>query len=162
MTKRDRITNYCFIVFSFFICEESWRLGLGNFKHPGPGFLPFGSALIIILMAIGQLMVGRKKVVASEAPFFKKERIFKFLAVVVILFGYGLLLEYIGFVLCTGIFVLISLKTIEPKSWGKSILIAVLTAFVAWLLFDYWLQIQAPKGSWVYPIYERIGGVLWK
>lgn len=162
MTRRDRITIYCFMAFSFFICEESWRLGLGSFHQPGPGFLPFGSALIIVAMGIVQLVMGRGKTVASPTPFFKKERVFKFLTVAAICFGYGMLLEYIGFVLCTGIFVVISLKTIEPKSWGKAILIAVLTAFLAWLLFDHWLQVQAPKGKWVYPIYERMGGALWK
>ncbi len=162
MTRRDRITIYCFLVFCLFICEESWRLGVGNLHRPGPGFLPFGSALIIIALAVGQLVMGRGKLVASAGPFFKKERLLKFLAVVAICFGYGLLLEYIGFVLCTGIFVLISLKSIEPKSWKKSILVAAATAFAAWLLFDHWLQIQAPKGSWIYPLYEKIGGLLWK
>jgi hypothetical protein len=57
MTKRDRITIYCFVVFSLFICEESWRLGLGNFNQPGPGFVPFGSAMIIALELGYTLMV---------------------------------------------------------------------------------------------------------
>ena len=162
MMRRDRITIYCFLTFSIFICEESWRLGLGNLHQPGPGFLPFGSALIIIILGVVQLLVGRGKTVANPAPFFKKERLFKFIAVVAMCFGYGLLLEYFGFVLCTGLFVFISLKTIEPKGWLKSILISAATAFAAWLLFDYWLQIQAPKGSWIYSIYEKIKELSWK
>jgi putative tricarboxylic transport membrane protein len=162
MRKRDRVALYCFIAFSIFILEESWRLGLGGLHQPGPGFLPFGCAAIIAIFAIIRLIIGRGKKVGSTGPFFKRERVFKFLVVVAICFGYGLLLSYIGFVLCTGIFVLISLKTIEPKTWGKAIFISVATAFATWLLFDYWLQIQAPKGTWVYPIYEKIGGILWK
>ncbi len=161
MTRRDKITAYCFLVFSSFICEESWRLGLGKLHQPGPGFLPFGSALIIIALAVIQLVAAKGRVVASPEPFFKTERLFKFVTVVAICFGYGLLLEYVGFVLCTGVFVLIALKSIEPRRWPKAILISALTAFFAWLLFDHWLQIQMPKGTWVYPLYAKIRGALW-
>lgn len=162
MTKEDRITIYCFLAFSLFICEEAWRLGVGNLHHPGPGFLPFASGFIIAALGIGQLVAGWKSGAASEGPFFQKGRLFKLLAVLAICFGYGLLLEYLGFVLCTGLFVFISLKSIEPQKWGKSLLISVATAFATWLLFTHWLQIQTPKGSWVYPIYEKMGGILWK
>ncbi len=162
MTRRDRVGLYGFVAFSLFICVESWRLGLGTFRHPGPGFLPFGAASIIIVLAIVQLMKARGKVLVSIEPLFKRERLFKFLCVVSICFGYGLLFYFVGFVLCTGLFVFIALKTIEPKGWGKTLFISAATAFVAYLLFDYWLQIQTPKGEWVYPIYQRIGGYLWK
>ena len=162
MTKRDRITIYCFLAFSIIVCEESWRLGLGDFNQPGPGFVPFGSAAIIIAMALIQLVVARGKRVTDSQPFFKKERLSPFLAVLAVCFGYGLLLEYLGFVLCTGLFVLVSLKSIEPKPWVKALMISVVTTFSTWLLFDYLLQMQAPKGRWVYPIYDIIRGGLWK
>ena len=64
--------------------------------------------------------MGRRKTVVSGEPFFKKERLFKFLAVVAICFGYGLLLDYIGFVLCTGLFVVISLKSDRAEEMGES------------------------------------------
>lgn len=162
MSRPEKISYYCFLIFSLFICIESLRLGFGEFSAPGPGFLPFGTAVIIGILAIIRLVMGRGKKVASTEPFFMKERLFKFLWVVFICFGYGLLLYYIGFILCTGLFVLISLKTIEPKKWGHATLVSIATAFAAWLLFDHWLQIQAPKGVWVYPIYEQIKGLLWK
>ncbi len=162
MTKRERITVYCFLAFSFFICEESWRLGLGKLHQPGAGFLPFLSAMVIIAIAVVQLAMARFKSMASSEPFMKKERVFKFLGVVAICFGYGLLLDYIGFVLCTGIFVLISLKAIEPKSWRKAIVLSALTALITWLLFSHWLQVQTPQGRWVYPVYEKIVEALWK
>jgi hypothetical protein len=39
---RDRVGLYCFLASSIFVCEESWRLGLGDFHSPGPGFFPLG------------------------------------------------------------------------------------------------------------------------
>jgi hypothetical protein len=159
---RDRVGLYCFLVFSIFVCEESWRFGLGNFSSPGPGFLPLGASAILGILAIIRLIAGRKQAVEKAEPFFERKRLFKFVVVVLICFGYGLLLYRLGFVLCTGVFVLISLKVIEPKSWGKAVFVSVVTAFAAWLLFDYWLQIQTPKGTWVHPVYEKIGQVLWK
>jgi putative tricarboxylic transport membrane protein len=162
MTKRDRVVIYCFLVFSFLVCEESWRLGLGSFNQPGPGFVPFGAATIIITMAIIQLVIGRGKRIPDPDKLFKKDRISKVCTIVAICFGYGLFLEALGFVLSTGLFVFVSLDTIERKGWKKTLGISALTAFGAWLLFDYFLQMQAPKGTWFYPIYEKIGGILWK
>ena len=160
MRKRDRVALYCFIAFSFFVIAESFRFGLGSLRHPGPGFLPFLCAAIIAVFAISLLAIGKRGKAGSQEPFFKKERLPKFLVVVFILFGYALLLSYLGFILCTGLFVLISLKTIEPKSWGRAITISLLTAFVCWAIFDYWLKIQAPEGTWISPLLER--GFLWK
>ncbi len=162
MRPRDRVGLYCFLFFSIFVCEESWRLGLGDFHSPGPGFLPLGASAILGGLAIIRLVSGKKQTAESTEPFFNRKRLFKLFVVVLICFGYGLLLYYLGFVLCTGIFVLISLRAIEPKNWRKAIFISVVTAFAAWLLFDYWLQIQTPKGTWVYPVYEKMGRALWK
>jgi putative tricarboxylic transport membrane protein len=156
MGRADRVVNYCFLIFSFFIIEESWRMGVGNLTRPGPGFLPFGCGLIILALGSVQLVIARSQSVASTGRFFRKERMFKLVAVVVMCFMFGLLLEYLGFILCTGLFVLISLRSIEPQKWGKSVLISSLTAFIAWLIFVYWLQVQIPKGAWIAPLWERI------
>ncbi len=158
MRTRDRIGLYCFLAFSIFVCEESWRLGLGNLHLPGPGFLPFGASAIIVVLAIIRLMLGRKQRVASKEPFFIKERLVKFLTVVAIIFGYGLMLYYIGFFLCTLLFVGISVRAIEPKKWWIVIGVSLGSAIVAWLLFDYWLMVPVPKGIWVSAIYEKIRG----
>ena len=162
MRIRDRVGLYCFLAFSVFVCEESWRLGLGDFHSPGPGFLPLGASAILGVLAIIRLISGRKQAVEKTEPFFERNRLFKFVVVVLICFGYGLLLYYLGLVLCTGIFVLISLKVIEPRSWRKAIFVSLVTAFAVWLLFDYGLQIQTPRGTWVYPIYQKMGKGLWK
>ena len=162
MRRRDRITLYCFIAFSIFVCEESWRLGLGTFQMPGPGFLPFGASAIIGIIAIILLVSGRKQRVVSTEPFFKKERLVKFLGVLAITFGYGLLLYYIGFFLCTVLFVGISVRAMEPKKLWIVVGVSLGSAIVAWLLFDYWLMIQIPRGIWVSPFFDRIWRVLWK
>jgi putative tricarboxylic transport membrane protein len=160
MRIRDKVSLYCFIAFSIFILEESWRIGLGNLHQPGPGSLPFICAAILGLLALFLLVAGERKAVERKEPFFKKERLTKFLVVLLMCFGYGFALNYIGFVLCTWLFVLISMKTIDPKKWGHAVAVATVTAFVFWLVFDYWLQIQTPKGTWVYAIYES--GLSWK
>ena len=162
MGRRDRITLYCFLAFSIFVCEESWRLGLGIFQMPGPGFLPFGASAVMGVIAIISLVLGRKQRVAIAEPFFKKERISRLLAVLATIFGYGFLLYYIGFFLCTLFFVGISVRAIEPKKSWIAIGFSLGSAIVAWLLFDYWLMVQIPKGIWVSPFFDKIWSFLWK
>jgi len=162
MRMRDRATLYCFTAFSIFMCLESWRLGLGTFSTPGPGFLPFGASAVIGLIAISLLVLGRKQRVVSTEPFFKREGIFNLLIVLCLIFGYVFLLYYIGFFLCTLLFVLCCIRFIERRKWGVVIGTSIVTAVVAWLLFDYWLMVQLPKGIWVGPFFEKIWGFLWK
>ena len=162
MTNRDRVTLYCFLAFSIFVCEESWRFGLGTFRNPGPGFLPCGASAIIGIIAIILLVLGRKQKLVSIEPFFKKERIFKFLGVLAIIFGYGFFLYYIGFFLCTFLLVGISVRAIEAKNWWIVIGVSLGAAIVAWLVFDRWLMVQVPKGIWVSPFFDKIWRVFWK
>ena len=46
MKKFDLIGSAFWLIIGFLICEEAWRINLGEFRNPGPGFLPFGTGLI--------------------------------------------------------------------------------------------------------------------
>ncbi len=37
-------------------CVGAYRLGLGDIHTPGPGFMPFATAALLGLMALGQLL----------------------------------------------------------------------------------------------------------
>jgi putative tricarboxylic transport membrane protein len=161
MGRREKITLSCFLAFSIFVCEESWRLGLGNLNTPGPGFFPFAASAIIGVIAVILFVSGRKRAVVNAGPFFLRERLTKFLGIVGIIFCYGFMLDYIGFFLCTVLFVGVSVRVIEPKRWWVILVVSVGSAVAAWLLFDYWLMVQFPRGTWVGPISDRLWRLWW-
>ena len=147
MIRKETITLFIWLAFCLFVCIESWRLGLGSFKMPGPGFIPFGASLLIGLIALALLLVGKaRRIIQETTPFFQGSRVRKVLYMVCALFLYPFFLSQIGFFLCTLLFVGFSLKMIEPQRWRTVLVISISAAIACYLLFDVLLRIQLPKG----------------
>lgn len=162
MKKREKITLLFWLSLSVFVCVESMRLGVGNLKAPGPGFLTFGVSLFIALSVFILFLKERGgKIVKGAAPLFRGKKVRNILYGFGVLFAYPLLLNQLGFFLCTLFFVGFCLKMVEPRKWRVVLGISISTAFISYLLFDVWLTIQLPKGTWVNQLYS-LGAHLWK
>ena len=59
---------------------------------------------------------------------------------------YILVLELLGYVVATVLFVAIILKTIEKKGWFLSSWVAVVMALLSYYIFKVWLQAELPRG----------------
>ena len=147
MVRKETMTLYLWLIFCLFVCMESWRLGLGSFKMPGPGFIPFGAALCTGLITLILLVQGMVKGAIKQAsPFFQGKRVKKVIYTVLSLFLYPVFLSQIGFFLSTLFFVGFSLAVIEPQRRGVTLVISIGTAIACYLLFDVLLRIQLPRG----------------
>ncbi len=134
------------LVIGLLICEESWRINLGQFRNPGPGFLPFGTGLILAGLSLAVIMKslrggGRQKSFWADASRWPK--VFLTLACI---FVYALLLEPLGFLLTTFLTMGFIFRAIEPQRWRTVIAGAFLCAVTAYLIFGAWLQVELPKG----------------
>jgi len=66
--------------------------------------------------------------------------------IALVLLGYILGLESIGFILCSLILIFLMLRVLEKYSWGKSILISVTASAFSYLIFSVLLKVMLPKG----------------
>jgi putative tricarboxylic transport membrane protein len=64
----------------------------------------------------------------------------------VILFGYIVLLEPLGFLLTTFLCLLPLFKLSEPERWVRPLVLSCSIAILSYLVFSVWLQCQLPKG----------------
>lgn len=150
MLMREKIMLVFWLLLSIFFCIGSLRLGLGSFNAPGPGFLTFWVAIIMILFVISMFLKEKgKRIVGQVEPLFRGKNIRNIIYGNIFLFAYGLLFEKIGFVLCTALFLGSCLRVIGKKRWGVTIAISLSVTLFAYLLFVVWLHIQFPKGRWV-------------
>ena len=62
------------------------------------------------------------------------------------LFGYGMALGYLGYLLTTFLFMLSMGQLMESKGWLATTLLALLTAVLSYLLFVVLLEVQLPQG----------------
>jgi putative tricarboxylic transport membrane protein len=109
--------------------------------------MPFWSgAFVGILAAI--LLIQNVISHQTAAPGKTREKVtWKSIALTLIFFlVYILVLEHLGYIIATTLFVGIILKIIEKKGWFLSSWVAVVMALASYYIFKVWLQAELPKG----------------
>jgi putative tricarboxylic transport membrane protein len=148
MGKANRISGAFWFLFSLFISYESYKLGLGTVHQPGPGFLFFWTGIVIAILSLAVILISFKKQTIGElrGSVFARSNITKLLLVLVSLFLYALLMEWLGFLIVTLLLFVFLLMVIEKKKPWFAILVSMAVTILAYLLFDLGLQSQLPKG----------------
>jgi len=136
-----------FLGLSILICVESLRFDFGRWSEPGPGFLPFWSGLILGSFSLFLVVQDiSKRPSTPGAGLFENIRWRKWLLTLACILGYALLLETLGFLLCTLLLMTILLAFVEPQRWIVVFLVATITTSVAYVIFQWTLKAQLPRG----------------
>ena len=119
------------------------KLKLGTFHSPGPGFIPLGTALLLILLSLFTFAKGliRPTRQTGDIPW-KRPAL-----VIGAVFLYGVLITVTGFLPSTFVLMIILfglLITIKKKKWLYVTLCAAATALGAWLVFSVFLRVPFP------------------
>jgi putative tricarboxylic transport membrane protein len=151
MKKYDRVGGLIWTILGILLCIGSVQLRLGNFNKPGPGFIPFLSGAFLILFGLILTLVtflkesGEEEKTRNEKIWVKEnwKRIFYPLFA---LFGYILLLDHVGFLITTFLFLFFLFKLTVPKRWTMPLILSGGTVILSYLIFSVWLKCQFPKG----------------
>ena len=151
MNKYDRVGGLIWTILGILLCIGSVQLRLGNFNKPGPGFIPFLSGAFLILLGLILTLVtflkesGEEEKTRNEKIWVKEnwKRIFYPLFS---LFGYILLLDHVGFLITTFLFLFFLFKLTAPKRWTMPLILSGGTVILSYLIFSVWLKCQFPKG----------------
>jgi len=149
MERYDRMTSLFLLVFSVVICVLSAKLpvGLGTWHDPGPGFLPFGSGLFLgILSLVLFLKSLREKSEAAKGSWFPQEQWVNLVLVLASLFVYAVLIEIVGFFVCTTLLMFFLFKVMGGLRWSWAIGGSIIFSLASYGVFDLWLKVQLPKG----------------
>jgi len=109
--------------------------------------MPFWSAVLIAILAV-ILLVQEIRSARTAAQEERREKPnWKSIGLTLLFFlAYILLLEYVGFVVGTVLFIGATLKIIEKKGWLLSTWVSVAMAFACYYIFKVWLQAELPRG----------------
>jgi putative tricarboxylic transport membrane protein len=139
------------IIVGGIICFLSDRIGVGAFREPGPGFVPFASGLS--LLVIGGIMTFSKTFseTASEVghredrPFLRLPK-FSLVHTVLALVGYGLVLDLLGYLISTFLLMFALFYDRASNRFLPSVWASLLTVMSTYLIFETWLHVQLPRG----------------
>lgn len=148
MNRQEVLGGLFWLGISIFVCIQSLRSDVGSLHAPGPGFLPFWSAVVLGLFAIILIVVSnvRKHLKAKITDLWKAMEWQKVLWVVCSLFLYTLLLAKLGYLIATFGLMLFSTAAIERRRIWWHVLIALVIVLASYLIFDVFLDTKLPKG----------------
>ena len=149
MARNDWAANLALLLVGGAFAVASLKLNFGTVHRPGPGFLPFWTASILILVAGFSLARGLLEFQRGESG--GRERLFdrsilNVIATLVILAAYAVGLEWFGYNLSTFVLFIFLFKAGGFRSWFNILAGAFLTTSLSYLFFGFWLRVRFPKG----------------
>jgi putative tricarboxylic transport membrane protein len=146
--RYNRISAIFFLVVGVFFSIYARSVEIGTWNEPGPGFLPFWGGIVLAVMSVALLMrtVWGKLPTIAHSFFPQSDSWKRVTATFAALIAYNLLLTTLGFTLVTFLFVSFLVRYIFPQTWTRTLIVAVLSALAARLLFVNFLETQLPKG----------------
>lgn len=118
---------------------------MGTLKRPGPGFLPFILACILIVLALA-LIASQWRKGSAKAPFWPGRTWLRPLLGAVAFALYAFLIGLVGFLPTTFIFLILWMWIIESISWGRIAVVSTGVTVMLYLIFGYFLEVPLPGG----------------
>ena len=159
MKKAPKITNKMEIgyIISIFVLEglgvwiiiDSYSLGIGNFNNPGPGLFPLLLGIVLCLIGLPGFISSLKYIMTGDRIKEVKsieytDNLKKIGTVIFFLLGYALLLNILGFLIASFLFMVGLFWIGNPRRWllvfGSSLISTILT----YLVFVVLLQMPFP------------------
>lgn len=138
--------------FALLLCAASLILlfnayGISGFDSlSGAGAVPMATTLVMLISAvIVALRTARLPKVTGETL---GRDILPLLVIVFIgfLISFGVLLDPLGFVLTSALFLSVSIKILSRKGWGYTLVVALGALIVIWLVFRIVFTVLLPAG----------------
>jgi putative tricarboxylic transport membrane protein len=146
--KKNFYTALALLLFTTVGLVEASKLPFGRLRAPKSGF--FSLILTIILGILSLVLLGQAFGKRGEGEERIEEGISinwrKIGLVTGALLAYGLSFEYLGYLLCSFLFILFLLRSIEPQKWWVVIVVAFLVSLSSYLVFGILLKATLPAG----------------
>ena len=139
----ESIFGLILIALGLFIILVSLKIGFGSLKIPGSGLFPFLAGLVI---CIGSLIIILKQRPTKSKTFFDKYEIKKFLLMSITFTLWIILMPFFGYVLITFIVTFSFSKIMGLEGWIKPLILSIGTTGLCYLLFDFTLYLDLPRG----------------
>jgi len=139
------------ILLSITICLASVRLGIGELRDPDAGFMPFITSCLMLFLSSWVLirdLIGRMSQGENTKHLRVQIKFGKAMSLVLILFGYTIFLDVLGYVITMFLtmFLMLSIFDPDPRKWLKYIVFGALTTILSFLIFYKGLHLELPIG----------------
>lgn len=133
------------------MCGLAWKVNLGSFQEPGPGFVAFVSGLFIssigLILLFSEVLSKMDLGNSSDlSQAFQNVSWLRLAYTITLLIIYALLLNTLGYILTTFLVMWGLFYDWEKNHWASSFLTSFVTVGVTYGVFEVWLHCQFPRG----------------
>ncbi len=121
-----------------------FQLKIGTISQPGPGAFPFISGAGIVILCL--IWIIANPVQSASEPLWGKGQLVRPVIAVAATAAYAMLMEPLGYVPSTLLFLVAWQVLIEGEKWKKTALVAIIGTTVMYVLFGYLLSVALPEG----------------
>ncbi len=142
--RLEILFDFSLILLGIVIVIISFRYGFGSLRRPGPGLYPvfIGSAVSLL-----SLFVTISELKSKTAPrLMDREGAKTFIWMTVTFCLWILIMPLLGYVLVTLLATYAFCKIMKLEGWWKPLAVSTGTSLFVYLLFDYMLYIDLPRG----------------
>lgn len=149
MKRVDIISGTILFLLGLGVSVKSLTYPIGTPRSPGGGLFPFLAS--VLLMCLSGLMLIHsflKKDVGDPRRlsfFSEREGLKRIFTAFTALVAFRYLFPLVGFAPSTFIFIFFLSKFLGHYSWKISIFFGIITAFMAYYLFQIWLKVPMPQ-----------------
>jgi putative tricarboxylic transport membrane protein len=142
--RLETIFDFILMVLGFIILIVSWGYGFGTFRRPGPGLYPFFIGALVLFFSMILLILEMKP--RKSEPVFIQGGPLTFIFMIITFCLWIVVMPFLGYVVVTFLATFAFSKIMKLDGWWKPLALSVGTAVFIYLLFDYWLYIDLPRG----------------
>ena len=148
MKKAEIITGFILLVLSGLVIWKALEMPPSATFGPGAGFLPFWLGVLLAVLStilVGSAVASQTTGEESEPVFPGKKALFAISLVLVGLAVYIVLIDVLGYVLDTFLFVLFLVKVVEREKWRLALAVSVCATVALFTVFQVLLKITLPS-----------------
>jgi hypothetical protein len=144
MVRLEMLFDFFLVLIGIVITIVSLGYGFGSLRRPGPGLYPFFIGVVILVLS---LFVTVSELRSETKPYqMGREGIKTFLWMIVTFCLWIVAMPLLGYVMVTFFATGAFCKIMKLERWWKPLAVSAGTAFFIYLLFDYFLYIDLPRG----------------
>jgi putative tricarboxylic transport membrane protein len=142
--KLESFFVFFLIVLGSAISVISWGYGFGSLRQPGPGLYPFFIGVAIAVFSFFILISELRS--KTSKPVLDKEGARTLVLMTLTFCLWIAAMPLLGYVVVTLLATYAFCKIMKLEGWWKPLAVSAGTALSIYVLFDYWLYVDLPRG----------------
>ncbi len=152
LNKKDFLSGSCLFILGLVMAIQTVRSSsLWSRSGPEEGFFPFLIAIIIVGLSLFITVRSLASIRQQRKEMEEKQEknvvdVFKISTYLVMMVLYGVLIQGVGFMITSTLFLIFILKYAERQGWKITISVALASVIIGYFVFVFFLKVPLPRG----------------